>query len=177
MKNLYLPQSINWRRAAFLAFIFCSIGSLLLSIFVLTAATPFAAAAPSPEQYMEEGLRSFQHGDFHQAVLQWSEAARIYEKEGNPDRQTEALTRLSQAYQSAGHYEKAREHLEDALVLAKESGDQTSIARVLGRLGDAHLATGPEEKAHRYLTESLGIARKLGDPELRNLSMKMRHLH
>ena len=33
-------------------------------------------------RYLEEGLRSFQRGDFEQAVLKWMEASRVYERAG-----------------------------------------------------------------------------------------------
>ncbi len=109
---------------------------------------------------MERGLRSFQQGAFEQAVLSWIEAARLFEKAGKPNEQSEALTHLAQAYQSLGQYGKALESLESALDLAEKSGDQMRIASVLGSLGNVYIAMGSADKADRYLNEGLEMAKE-----------------
>lgn len=125
-----------------------------------------ASEASSSEKYMKEGLRSFEGGAFEEAILNWTEAARLYEKEGKPEKQCEALIQLSQAYQSIGQYKKAIENLESALILAEKSGDLACMASALGSIGNVYLATGPADKAYRYLEEGLDIARDLGYPGL-----------
>lgn len=115
---------------------------------------------------MVQGLRAFQRGAFEQAAARWIEAARLYEREGKPGKQSEALTLVSQAYQAIGQYKQALKTLEFGLVLAQKSGDRTRIASVLGNLGNAYIAPGPPDKAYRYLNEGLGIARELGNSAL-----------
>jgi len=145
------------------ALIIYIIGNLLIISFDPAFA---ASESSSPENYMEQGLGSYQRGDFEQAVLSWSEAARFYEKEGSLNKQIEALTRLAQAYQAIGQYEEALEHLEQALILAKESGDQGLVATALGSLGNAYIAIGPPDKAYQYLNDGLSLTRELGDAGL-----------
>jgi CHAT domain-containing protein/Tfp pilus assembly protein PilF len=130
-------------------------------------ANSFALAqATSSEKYLEEGMRSFQRGDFEQAVLKWMEASRVYERAGKLHEQSAALTYLAHAYQSIGQYKQALKSLELALAVVKKSGDRKGMASVLGNLGNVYIATGPVEAAHKYLNEGLGMAQELGDAAL-----------
>ena len=78
----------------------------------------------SPEKFMAQGLTSFQRGAFEQAVIDWKEAARLYEKERKANKQSEALTLLAQAYQYVGQYSEALKSLKSALALAKSRGSE-----------------------------------------------------
>src|SRR5262245_22589423 len=143
--------------------------SFIGSLLVLTANPASAAAAPdaSPAtRQMEEGLNSFQRGNFEQAALSWTEAARLYEAEQKPREQTIALIRLAQAYQSLGQYKDALKNLETALALAEKSDDRTQIGLALGAIGDVYIATGPDEAALKYLNEGLRIAREANNQDL-----------
>jgi CHAT domain-containing protein/Tfp pilus assembly protein PilF len=144
--------------------------SLLLA-FLLTCLGNFSAALSAAEvspadQVAAQGLKAFEQGDFEQAVLSFREAARLYDSEGKPSRQSDALIRLSQAYQSLGQYSDALKNLEAALALAEKSGDRTQIALALGTIGDVYIATGPEETALKYLNEGLRIAREVNNQDL-----------
>lgn len=118
------------------------------------------------ENYMIKGLGAFQRGAFEQAVLDWREAVKLFEKEGKSNKQREALTLLAQAYQYIGQYNEALKSLKSALILAEKSGDRTQIASVLGSLGNLHITLGPSDKAFQYLNEGLSMAKELGDPGL-----------
>jgi tetratricopeptide (TPR) repeat protein len=144
---------------------FLVLGLFLTCIGNFSAALS-AAEISSADQSAAQGLKSFQQGDFEQAVLSFREAARLYESEGKPSRQSDALIRLSQAYQSLGQYSDALKNLEAALALAEKSGDRTQIALALGTIGDLHIATGPEETALKYLNEGLRIAREVNNQDL-----------
>ena len=135
----------------------------------MTANPALAAAAPdaSPAaRQMEQGLASFQRGDFEQAALSWTEAARLYEAEQKPKEQTIALIHLAQSYQSLGQYRDALKNLESALALAEKSGNRTQMALALGSLGDVYIAVGPSETADKYLNEGLRIAREVNNQDL-----------
>ena len=120
----------------------------------------------SPENFMALGLTSFQRGAFEQAVIEWKEAARLYEKERKPSKQSEALTLLAQAYQYVGQYSETLKSLKSALALAEKSGDRRQIAAVLGSLGNLHITLGPLDKAFQYFNEGLSMAKELGDSGL-----------
>jgi len=115
---------------------------------------------------MSQGLNAFRQGAFEQAVLDWKEAAGLFGKERKANRQWEALTRLSQAYQYIGQYNEALKSLKSALTLAEKSGDRMQIASVLGSLGNLHITLGPPDKAFQYLNESLSMAKELEDSGL-----------
>ena len=89
---------------------------------LFSTANPALAAvadtSPAARQ-MEQGLNSFQRGNFEQAVVSWTEAARLYEAEQKPAEQTIALIHLAQTYQSLGQYKDALKSLEAALAWLK----------------------------------------------------------
>src|SRR5499426_3864613 len=127
---------LRYSRALVLGLFLNFIGGPLFS----TANPAFAAVAdtsPAARQ-MEQGLNSFQRGNFEQAVVSWTEAARLYEAEQKPGEQTIALIHLAQTYQSLGQYKDALKSLEAALALAEKSGDRRQIALALGTIGDVY---------------------------------------
>jgi CHAT domain-containing protein/Tfp pilus assembly protein PilF len=139
--------------------------------FFLTCIGDFSAAlsaaeVSSADQLTAQGLKSFQRGDFEQAVLSWTEAARLYKEQQQPNQESSALIHLSQAYQSLGQYRDALKNLEAALPLAEKSGNRTQMALALGTLGDVYIATGPEQTALKYLNEGLSIAREVNNQDL-----------
>ena len=146
------------------------LGFLVLGIF-LTCIGNFSAAVSAAEvspadQLAAEGLKSFQRGDFEQAVLSFAEASRLYDSEGKLSRKSDALIHLSQAYQSLGQYRDALKNLEPALALAEKSGNRTQMALALGTIGDVYIATGPGETALKYLNEGLLLAREVNNQDL-----------
>jgi CHAT domain-containing protein len=115
---------------------------------------------------MDQGLKAYRQGAFEDAALHWLEAARIFEQADRPKEESEALTYLSQAYESLGVYTKAVKSLELALARARQSGDEAQVAAVLGSLGNALIAVGRTEHAHQSLTEALALAQTLQNPAL-----------
>jgi CHAT domain-containing protein/uncharacterized protein HemY len=146
----------------------------LWSTGILFSPPPYPASAASfalaerslSRNYLEEGMRSYQRGDFEQAVSNWTEAARVFERAGKRHDRGVALTYLAQAYQEIGQYKQALQNLKVALALAEQSGDRARLASVLGSLGNVYIATGPAETAAKYLRESLDMAREAGNSAL-----------
>jgi CHAT domain-containing protein len=156
-----------WGRQSLVILLFLLIiGNLLLWPSPLLAQSPSLPGDSTAEKYRSQGLSAFRRGAFEQAVLDWKEAARLYEKEGKPDKQREALTLLSQAYQYIGQYKEALKILESLLTFAEKSGDRTQTASVLGNLGNLHITLGPPEKAFQYLNAGLFMAKEVGDSGL-----------
>lgn len=84
------------------------IGNLLLFPFYPSLSEPTSASIDSPaEKHMIQGLNAFRRGSFEQAILDWKEAVKLYEKDRRFDKQGEALTLLAQAYQYIGQYNEA----------------------------------------------------------------------
>jgi CHAT domain-containing protein/Tfp pilus assembly protein PilF len=149
---------------------YASVCLLVLSLFFASAANfsePLLAAETlQPNPLATAGLKSLQRGDFEQAVLEWKEAAQLYQNEGKLSQQTTALVYLSQAYQALGHYPEAKQNLELAVAVAKKADDRAQLALSLGNLGNLYIATGPPDVAQDHLSEALRIARDLGDTGL-----------
>lgn len=162
-RSTYRGHSV-WQVLASVLFLSC-IGIVSIP-FSNRALADSASEVSSPEECVARGLKAFERGDFEQAVLSWTEAAGLYEREGKLSEQSQALTQLSHAYQSIGQYREATKSLELALALAEKSGDRTQVALVLGTVGNMHIAIGPPEIAETYLKRSLAMARELGNSAL-----------
>jgi CHAT domain-containing protein len=160
VRHAHLPHFPSWPCMTMLLFLF------MWSSDPIFAVSPAVSDVSSPEQYLVQGWKWFQQGAFDQAITSWTEAARLYGRAGKPNKQSETLTYLSQAYQSIGQYRQALQNLESALALVKKTDDRMQIASVLGSLGNAYIATGPAETAHGYLSAGLGMAREMGDSAL-----------
>jgi len=139
---------------------------LIVGLFTFSFVDRSSAATVSADQYMERGVDAFQRGDFGQAVLSWTEAARLYESEQRDSQQSGALIQMAQAYQALGQYRDALKNLESASILAERSRDRTQAALALGTMGDVYIATGPAETALKYLQEALRAAKELSNDAL-----------
>jgi CHAT domain-containing protein/tetratricopeptide (TPR) repeat protein len=120
----------------------------------------------SAEQEMTQGRVFFTQGSFPQAALHWTEAARLYEQEGNSRGQSQALTHLAYALQQEGQVRGALTTLQAALKLSEQVGSRDQTAAILGRLGNAALALGQGDLALEHLTKAVSLARDEKDREL-----------
>ncbi len=141
-------------------------GSLLVLSASQTLAATLSTEPSAAQSHMDQALKSFQRGDFEQAVLSWTEAARLYEAEQKPKEQSNALIHLAQSYQALGQYKEALKNLESSLALAEKLGDRTQTAVALGALGNVYIAAGPPEMALKYLNEGLRMAREVNNQDL-----------
>lgn len=129
----------------------------------IAAAETAPAAVSAPEGRMDDGLKAYQRGAFDEAVVNWTEAARLYEQAGRRSEQSEALIRLAPAYQAMGHYAKALQSLQTASALVERTGDRVMLARVKSLAGTVYLAAGQPEDAARFLNEGLQLAKEAGN--------------
>ena len=141
--------------------------SLLLPLLLVLAFGPAAWAAEGPaDQEFRRGLGAFERGAFADAVTQWSQAARLYEREANRAGQERALRALGQAHASLGQYEQALARLGEALALAEASRDPARVAPVLASLGNVELTLGRLDSAEPHLRDAIAQARARGDDVL-----------
>ena len=124
------------------------------------------APSLSAESLMEQGTVSFRNGAFAAAISSWSEAARLFEERVHTGKYSEALTKLSQAYQGSGQHQDALKTIEKALLLAQQGKEERQTAEALGLMGNILTSLGESEKGYPYLQEGLKMARPLGDPDL-----------
>ena len=111
---------------------------------------------------MAQGRLLLQRGAFEQAAIPLQQAVQLYASERQPEGQGVALTLLAQVYQALGQYRQALQHLEDALVVAQQTGNREHMVAILGTLGSVYLMTGPTSTASRYLHQGLDMARESG---------------
>ncbi len=169
--RLYRIRFLNHRRLFCLQtlkiviFLFCIIRAIILPSAAYADLSTVSKPS-SPEINMEQGLMSFQQGQFDKAISSLVEAADLYAKEDKPDKQLEALIHLSRAYESIGQYQNALKYLESALSLSEESGDLAKIASIMDSIGNVYISTGHEDKAYRFLKEGLEMAEGMNYPGL-----------
>src|SRR5262245_11935709 len=143
------PTRVRYSTAALVLGLFLNFIGSPLTATANPALAAVADTSPAARQ-MEQGLNSFQRGNFEQAVVGCTGAGRLYEAEQMPGAQTIGLIHLAQTYQSLGQYRDWLRRLGGALALAEKSGDRRRIALALCTIGDVYIATGPEETALKY---------------------------
>lgn len=136
----------------------------LAGAILISGVGPVQASEPTgggtAEQEMAQAHRLLSRGSFAQSAVRWMEAARLYEQEGNPKKQSQALTHLAYALQQDGQVRKAMTTLQVALKLSEQIGDRSQTAVILGRLGNAAFALGQSDAAVEHLTKALSLARE-----------------
>ncbi len=83
---------------------------------------------------------------------------------GDPLHLARALARAGNWYANTGQYEEARARLDEALVFAKESGDERSTAETLDLLGMTALLGGRPLTARQPLQSAAEAFQRLDDP-------------
>ena len=74
------------------------------------------------------------------------------------------LGNLGNAYSALGQVERAIEHYDQALAIAREIGDRRGEGHFLGNLGNAYSALGQVERARDYLQQALVIFQEIKSP-------------
>ena len=95
----------------------------ITSISYITEASQISPA----NEYREQSYKSFQKGAFEQAIINGTEAARLYGEEGKFEEQVEVLIHLARAHQSLGQYKKSLKGLETALTLATKKNNRITL--------------------------------------------------
>jgi tetratricopeptide (TPR) repeat protein len=108
----------------------CSLGIPVLPFFldVFNARWAEAEDSTSPEILLSNGSQAFRRGAFAEAIRHWQEAARLYEGADKLQERSVALISLAQAYQALGQYTAAKQLLDTAETLAKQTYDQKHVA-------------------------------------------------
>jgi CHAT domain-containing protein/Tfp pilus assembly protein PilF len=138
-----------------------------LSSLVLTPLASAASIAVSPpELYVQSGLASSRRGDFEDAISQWTEAARLYERDGKSKEQVSVLIHLANAYHAIGEHKLAIAKLEAALALARPLGDPTQMALILNSRGNVYVTLGVQGAAQTDFEQALQLAKQTGNSGL-----------
>lgn len=133
-----------------------------------TASVKTLSAPPlqAPAEYDQRGYSHWQTGHFPEAIKEWREALKLYQREGNLRQQCELLGRLSQAYIAVGQLESARRALETAQRLATSINDVNQMVLIQGQLGSLFTFLGNQELALQHLQKALQIAKSDADDQV-----------
>ena len=81
----------------------------------------------------------------------------------DPHWQAATANALGVIYRTLGQTEQAAEHHQQALAIARETGDRVGEGNVLGNLGLIYETLGQTEQAAEHYQQALAIARETGD--------------
>ena len=108
------------------------------------------------------GLDAYQHGDFQQALKEWSDALRVAQDQNDHALEVDARLRLAEACQALGQHRRAIQVLEPAMALASAER-MTQLTIILGR---SYTETGDAVQARKLLEEGADTAITSGRPDL-----------
>lgn len=80
-----------------------------------------------------------------------------------PTQEKTFFIELGRICRTVGQRERARQYLEQALVLCREVGDRSAEATALSFMGSVYADLGQKEEALKYLEKALNIRREIGD--------------
>lgn len=142
---------------------------LWLSVMLLTSSLTTSASGPgSPaNDAMTQGTQAFQRGAYEDALRQWKEAARQYERQGQSHQQSQAFVAASRAAESLGQNRQALQLLELASTLAQKEPDISWRATVLAQLGHSYLTARQLDAASTHLMQAHALTRDLSAPALK----------
>ena len=152
-------SSSCWARAILLGVAFFG---LQLSNLDRARGEPQAIPPPvvtSAAEEMTKGKALFQRGAYAEAAVHWTEAARVYERQGKPREQAQALISLAHALEREGQIRRAVLSLQVAYQLTEQTQDTQKMPLILNRLGNAAFALGQSDQAVDHLTKGLQLAR------------------
>ena len=141
---------------------------LLLSAALLIPSMTTSASAPSSptDEIMVQGTQAYQRGAYEDALGKWKEAARQYETQGQPRKQSQALVAAARAAESLGQTKQALQLLELASALAQRETDALWRATVLAQLGHTYLTARQLDAASTHLTQAHELAKQASSPAL-----------
>jgi CHAT domain-containing protein len=141
---------------------------LLLSAALLIPSMTTSASAPSSptDEIMVQGTQAYQRGAYENALGKWKEAARQYETQGQPRKQSQALVAAARAAESLGQTKQALQLLELASTLAQRDTDALWRATVLAQLGHTYLTARQLDAASTHLTQAYELAKQASSPAL-----------
>jgi CHAT domain-containing protein/Tfp pilus assembly protein PilF len=136
---------------------------LIFAFLLITTNTGLAKPAlqQTPEAEIEQGEKTFQHGDFENAILHWSTAAQLVAEGSDTTKQITILTKLADAYQALGQNTTSIDILITANTLATDLDKPRLLIATMNSLGAAYTATGQYEKATEFLKNSIKKARAI----------------
>jgi tetratricopeptide (TPR) repeat protein len=103
---------------------------------------------------------------FNDAVSDWQWLVEQARAAGDRVAEGQALSQMAAAHFWGHHLDSARQHAQEALSIARETGDTTTATMCTSNLGCIALCTGELRQGARQLEEVLQHSRELGDPRM-----------
>jgi signal transduction histidine kinase len=109
------------------------------------------------------GVAYYLEGNYPQALLCYQTALDLFELAGDPSGQGQALKEMANYFKKLQRYDKALEHLEQAIAICTEVRDTHCIAAALDIKGVVYIEQGRLGEAEAIFQQELALQLRLGD--------------
>lgn len=124
-------------------------------------------ASTSGQRFLQEGQQFYQGQRYQEAVEAWQQAAREFDRQGNPPQEALALSYLSLGYQQLGELRLAHQ-VDESIQELLRANPITSLARlaqILNIRGHLYLASGQPQRAFDIWQEASHSYQQAEDTE------------
>jgi CHAT domain-containing protein len=101
----------------------------------------------NPSQLVQQGVESYQTGDYQAAIEPWKDALKLYQTTNNRTNAAIVRENLARTYQKIGHMEQAISYWEQAIADYQELADWQQVGRMKTELAQAYSRFGQARKA------------------------------
>lgn len=127
----------------------------------------------TPDALHQQALDRYKRGRFDEAAALFAQAADGYRAANNLTLQAEMLSNGGVALRALGQFALARQRIESALAILRQSGDRRREALALGNLGAVLLAEGDLPSAATALNQSLDLLDPTSDAQERSEVLRL----
>ncbi|HIF02909.1 MAG TPA: tetratricopeptide repeat protein, partial [Nitrospinaceae bacterium] len=137
---------------------------LIVFVFCLSPTIANSQSARLADQHWNKAQALNKSGEYLEAAKMYVKSAEAEQASQRPRMRELALTfqKAGEMYWQVGRYDKAIEHYQQALAIARRQGQEGFIANSLNNIGMVYRSWGQFDKAISHLQRALAIDRKLG---------------
>jgi predicted ATPase len=99
-------------------------------------------------------------------AIGWYDRVLALEGPASPKARARALYALGEIEQSAGHFERGRELIEEAIPALRAADDHAWVLSAMNHLASAYLGSGEPARARGLFEQTLSLARESGDDRM-----------
>lgn len=133
---------------------------LTCSLILLASLSSARADGSSESALVRQGEQAFRAGAFSEAAEAWQRAVEVFQAQGQRPEQVEVSMSLAEAYQALGQQRHAVRILQEALEVAEDTNDSSTLALAKAKLGAALTMTMQTDRAGQLLEEALIASRE-----------------
>lgn len=136
-------------------------GSLILSLWLghgsIIIREIATAQSEAPSQLVQQGVDSYQAGNYQKAVENWQQALKMYEQDNNGANAAIVLENLARTHQQLGDSEAAIAYWERVIAYYRQQQDWQKVGRLMTQQAQVYSSAGQPRKALSLLCRSPNV--------------------